>query len=215
MNSNLSKADLVEIADQLAEFIAGYTGFLSWAKGEVEPEEAPPNENQPWRAPFILFAGRGRVEIYRQVLSEHKFALDPYFIRFIEQTDEELEEWLADNYNRTADLLEEAHAFLVEAYRDGYRKKESGKIGWDFDDFIEERDLLEFFLIGVGDRFPMTDLSVDLFNIDCEIRERIAELGLENYEDEFFPGRIPWFPQRFWWHHRPENRVQHPDSLEA
>jgi hypothetical protein len=60
----------------------------------------------------------------------------------------------------------------------------------------------------------MTDLSIDLFNIDCEIRERIAELGLENFEDEYFPGRIPWFPHRFWWHHRPEQRIQHPDSLE-
>jgi hypothetical protein len=212
MKTDLSKEDLLEIADQLAEYAAGFSGFLSWAKDDVEPEDAPDQGDQPWRAPFILFAGRGRVEVYRRVLSENGFVIDPLSMRLIERTDAELEEWLKESYNRTADLLDEAHSFLVEAYRDGYRT--NGKLGWDFDDFLEERDLLEFFLIGVESHYTMTDLSIDLFNIDCEIRERIAELGLENFEDEYFPGRIPWFPHRFWWHHRPEQRIQHPDSLE-
>lgn len=215
MAANLTQEELVEIADSLAEYTAGYAGFLSWARGEIEPEETDELEDQPWRASFILFAGRGRVEVYRKILEEHDYKIDEYNAKFLEATDAEVEEWLKDTYNQTARHLEEAAEFLIEAYRRGYKTKGNGKLGWDFDDFLEERDILEFFLIGVGDRFPTTDFSMTLFNLDCEIREHIAELGLENYAEEYFPDRIPWFPQRFWWHHRPEDRIQHPDSLET
>ena len=87
--------------------------------------------------------------------------------------------------------------------------------GWSFDDFIDERDLLEFFLIGVGDHFPLLGFAGKIFEHDCRVRECIAELGLETYADEYFPNRIPWYPSRFWWHHPPEEQAVHPDGLET
>lgn len=215
MENRLTKSNLREIADQLAEYSAGYAGFLCWARGEIDVVDEEEGDDLPWRKPFLVFAGSGRVRLYQSILKKHRYEIEKYTKDSIEATNAELEEWLKETYNEVAGLLEQAYPFLVDAYECSYRGSEGGDLGWDFDDFMEERDLLEFFLIGVGDTFPTTELSVGLFEHDCMVRERIAELGLENYEDEFFPGRVSWYPPRFWWHHRPEERTPHPDSLEA
>jgi hypothetical protein len=217
MENELTKSNLREIADRLAEHTAGYTGFLCWARGEIEvaDEEDGEDKDLAWRKPFLVFAGRGRVRVYQSILGEHRYEIEKYTKQSIEAADAEREEWLKEVYNEVAELLERAYPFLVDAYKRNYRGPEGGDLGWDFDDFMEERDLLEFFLIGVGDEFPTTELSVGLFEHDCLVRERIAELGLDNYQEEYFPGRVSWYPPRFWWHQRPEERTPHPDSLEA
>ena len=214
MEYKLTKSHLREIAEQLAEYSAGYAGFLSWARGEIEIEHVY-MEDLPWRKPFLVFSIRGKVSIYQSILRKHHYEIEKSTKKTIAVTEAKLEEWLKDTYNEVAEVLELSYPYLVEAYTICYGGLGDGDLGWTFDDFMEERDLLEFFLIGVGDIFPTTELSVRLFEQDCRVRERIAELGLENYEEEFFPERISWYPLRFWWHHRPEERIPHPDSLEA
>jgi len=214
MGQDLTKTDLREISDRLTEYVAGYTAFLSWAKGEVELDCPEEYEDLPWRIVFLLFAGRGRVEVYRRVLEEHRHQVEPYTLQTLRTTDSEVEEWREETYDEVADMLDQAFPYLLQTYRENYGGKGKKQLGWDYDDFLEERDLLEFLLIGLEDHFPTTDLATALFEHDCRVRERIAELGLENYEDQFFPGRISWYPARFWWHHRPEERIPHPDSLE-
>jgi hypothetical protein len=216
MPARLNEEELQEIAEQLAEYVAGYAGFMSWARGEIERVEAESDLSDfPWRAPFLLFAGKGRVQVYRHILRSHKFEIDPFTEKTIDATNEDLENWLEDTYNEVASDFEDAGRYLLQVYKSSYQGLEKNQGGWSFDDFIEERDLLEFFLIGAEDRFDLTELAVSLFEHDCKVRDHIAELGLEQYAEEYFPGRIGWYPPRFWWHHPPEERAPHPDSLES
>jgi hypothetical protein len=215
MKSQFTRTELKEIEEQLSEFAAGFSGFVSWARGEVVNEAAEGGQDLRWRAAFLAFAGKGRVETYRGVLEANRYEIDSFLSEMIKTTHQELDSWLNEAWNRVAADFEEAFPFLIEAYHKSYASKGKGMMGRNFDDFLDERDLLEFFVIGVGDVFPTTEFCAHLFEEDCKVREVIAELGLENFEEEFFPGRIPWYPPRFWWHHRPEDRFPHPDSLET
>ncbi len=108
---------------------------------------------------------------------------------------------MTQSWNEVARQFESAFPFLLSSFHNTYLKGTDTGLGWDFDDFIDERDLLEFFLIGIGDIIPTQKFAEQLRKQDGLIRERLVALGLEDYDTEFFPGRIAWFPERFWWHH--------------
>lgn len=207
MNSNrttpepLSQEELQRIDEQLAEYAAGYSGFLSWARGIVLEEDPQPGPDEPWRAAFLVFAGKGRVEVYQNILKANKYPTDPYTTTLLERTAQELDEWLTQSWNELVDLFEEAFPLILRSYHDTYLKGERTGLGWDFDDFLDERDLLEFFVIGAGDLLPVKEFSEKLVQHDHLIRQEVAQLGLEEYGAEFFPARIAWYPERFWWHH--------------
>ncbi len=201
MTHKLSHEELKHIDEQLAEFAVGYSGFLSWARGDILEEDPVPGPDEPWRAAFLVFAGKGRVEVYRDILRENHFATDPYTLDLLERTSQELEDWLTQSWNEVVRLFESAFPLLIRSYHDAYLKGNGMDLGWDFDDFLDERDLLEFFLIGIGDVMPIREFTEQLRSQDHMIRERVAVLGLEDYEADFFPGRIAWYPDRFWWHH--------------
>ena len=206
MRHKLTQEELKRIDEQLAEFAVGFSGFLSWARGDIFEEDPVAGPDEPWRAAFLVFAGKGRVEVYRNILNENHYKTDPYTLNLLERTSQELEAWLTQSWNEVARLFESAFPMLIRSYHDTYLKGKSEDLGWDFDDFLDERDLMEFFLIGIGDTFPTQVFSEQMSVQDQLIRERVAQLGLEDYEAEFFPGRIAWFPERFWWHHFiPEN----------
>lgn len=199
MTEKLSQEELQRIDEQLAEYTAGYSGFLSWARGDILEDDAPTGPEEPWRAAFLVFACKGRVELYYDTLKEHGFPADPFTLELLERTSQELDAWLTQSWNEVARLFESAFPFLVNSYHDTYLKGED--MGWDFDDFLDERDLIEFFLMGIGDIISTREFAEQIKKQDQLIRKRVAELGLEEYEAEFFPGRIAWYPERFWWHH--------------
>lgn len=201
MRTGLSPAELAEIAEKLDESAAGYSGFLSWARGEVEEIDTPLGEREPWRATLMVFAGRGRVEVLRALLKDHPQWVSPHTEALIRATDAELEEWLSEEWNRISEELEVALPILLAAYRGGYTPGDHPDIGWNFDDFLDERDLLEFLLAGLGDLFPVTEFREGLAEADREARAWILALHLESFREEFFPGRVEWYPSRFWWHH--------------
>lgn len=216
MKRTLETTTLREIEEKLTEYIVGYSGFLSWAMGEIEAVgDADVDESQAWKPAFLVLAGRGRVRTYLDVLHENARPMEASSKKVLARTDEELEIWLDQTWNEVAGQFDTAFPFILEQYRRTYASEKSTGLGWNFDDFMDERDMIEFFLVGAEDLFQVTEFAAQMFEEDCRVRERIAELGLENYESEFFPDRIPWYPPRFWWHHRPEDRVPHPDSLET
>jgi len=192
---------LKEIEDQFTEAVAGYCGFLSWAAGEIEEEGSEPGFDQPWRAAFLVFAGRGKVILFRQLLEENHSAIDPQTVAFIEDTDRDLDLWLEKCWNEVAGFFDEALPFLLSSYQAAFATRPEAHSGWDFDDFIDSRDILEFFFIGVGDLFPVASYAADLREKDRGVREAIDQLGLETFTEEFFPSRVAWYPERFWWHH--------------
>jgi len=207
--------DLVEIEGHLAEYAAACLEFVSWASEAVEPEGDEGLEF-PWYASFVALAGWGRVTVHRAILEDHSHTLNGLTKDLLRQAGEVVDLWLSESYNQVASYLDLACPFLLATYRNSYLVGAArSELGWSFDDFIEERDLLEFFLIGVGDHFPLSGFPGEILEHDCRVRERIAELGLEAYADEYFPNRVTWFPSRFWWHHPPEQRTVHPDGLEA
>lgn len=201
MMPGLTPEQRAEIAEKLDESAAGYSGFLSWARGEVEELGAPSEADLAWRATLMVFAGKGRVEVLREILEDHPDPISQPTEELIRATDTELDEWLSGEWNRVSEELEEALPLLLTAYRRAYTPGKQATIGWNFDDFLDERDLLEFLLIGLGDLFPVTEFREGLVAADREVREWIEALRLETLEEEFFPGRIEWLPRRFWWHH--------------
>jgi hypothetical protein len=201
MFEKLSQEQLKAIDEQLAEYAVGYSGFLSWARGDILEEDPYPGPDEPWRASFLVFAGKGRAEVYQNILTENQFPIDPYTLDLLEKTSEELDAWLNQSWNEVARQFESAFPFLLKSFHNTYLKAKDTGVGWDFDDFMDERDLLEFFLIGLGDILPIREFTQQIERQDVQIRQCITKLGLEDYETEFFPGRIAWYPERFWWHH--------------
>ena len=216
MESELSQSDLERIAEELEEYASGFGGFVGYLRGEGEPiDDDDMDEDLTWKPIFFLMAGAGRLAVYKKILKEHSYELDEFTGASINTAVEDAYEYVLENKKEIKEQIDEAFNYLLEAYRDGYISPDSQSIGWSFDDYLEERDLIEFFLLGVQEQFPTVDYAVTIFEEDCRVRERINELGLENYADEYFPGRLNWYPKRFWWHHRPEDRIQHPDGLES
>jgi len=215
MASELSQSDLERIAEDLEEYASGFGGFLSYLRGETDVVEVEDMDDLPWKPVFFLLAGSGRVNVYKQILREHSYEIDEFMGAAINSALEDAHEYILENKKEVLQQAEEAFDYLLEAYREGYVSPDRRTLGWNFDDFLEERDLIEFFLLGLEDEFASPQYAVRIFEEDCLVRERINELGLENYEEEYFPGRLHWYPKRFWWHHRPEDRIPHPDGLES
>ncbi|MCA9447107.1 MAG: hypothetical protein KC931_08320 [Candidatus Omnitrophica bacterium] len=216
MASKLSKSDLKRIAEELEEYASGYGGFINYLRGETDAiEEEEMEEDLPWKPVFFLMAGAGRLKVYKRILKDHSYELDEYTGASVNSAIEDAYEYVLENKKEIKKQVGEAFEYLLDAYQEGYVSTNNQSLGWSFDDFLEERDLIEFFLLGVEEQFPVVDYAVEVFEEDCKVRERINELGLENYADEYFPGRLHWYPKRFWWHHRPEERTPHPDGLES
>jgi hypothetical protein len=173
----------------------------------VEEEEAEdegacqPEFNQPWKAPFLVFACKGRVEIYRNYLEQRHYPIDPQTLKLIEIANQGLEAWLSQSWNQVVDLFEKALPTLLKQFHACYLPHTNADVGWSFDEFLEERDLVEFFLVGVGDLVPLGHFRQKLIRGDTLIRNRIHTLGLEEFSECFFTDRISWYPERFWWHH--------------
>ncbi len=215
MASELSQSDLERIAEDLQEYASGFGGFLSYLRGETEAIDEEEAEDFPWKPVFFLLAGSGRVNVYKKILKDHSFEIDDYSGASINSALEDAYEYVLENKEEIETQAAEAFEYLLQAYREGFVAPDRLTLGWNFDDFLEERDLIEFFLLGLEAQIPSVNYSMALFEEDCNVRERINELGLENYEEEYFPGRLHWYPKRFWWHHRPEDRIPHPDGLES
>lgn len=215
MSHPLSPSELEGIALQLEEFANGFSGYLGYLRGENEEMADEDFGDLPWKPIFFLLAGAGRVQVYKRILREHGYVIDDYTGAAIAAALEDAREYVLENKKKVKRQVDEAFDYLIQAYRDGYLVEDKKSIGWSFDDFLEERDLIEFFLLGVEEQFSAAKYAMTLFEEDCIVRERINELGLENYAEEYFPGRLGWYPKRFWWHHRPENRIPHPDGLES
>lgn len=215
MAKELSQSDLERIADELEEYASGFGGFLSYLRGESEEIQDEDLEELPWKPIFFLLAGSGRVGVYKKILQDHSFEIDEYTGASINSALEDAREYVLENKEEIGSQVKQAFEYLIQSYREGYVSPDKQNLGWNFDDFLEERDLIEFFLMGVQEQFSSTQYAMTLFEEDCLVRERINELGLENFEEEYFPGRLSWFPKRFWWHHRPESRIPHPDGLES
>jgi hypothetical protein len=194
------------INDQLIEFIAGYAGFLSVAKGEVEiePEDEEDAESLVFHGHMLLFASKGRVVLYREFLKKSGYKIDSNVLQFIEMIDSEVDTWLGECFNQVGEIFDEWLPWLLEAYEADYLQPSEGNnpdLGWNFDDFVEERDLIEFFILGIPDSFAISDFKAKLTTLDSLIKKYIKQLNLGEYSDAFFPDRVAWYPPSFWWHH--------------
>jgi hypothetical protein len=195
-----------ELPDELAESVEEYKRTLYWATDRSHILTVDSDE-LGWGHIVLLVGLRGKIDLTIQLILDNDLLFDEGIVNNYESFVSDWRKYIDDFFPEVETVLKRQYEkSVLERYSTAYRCREILKEPNDLDYFRDERDTIEFFLIGVEVEWPNHKFRDAISKIDKEMKAFILEEALPKIKSEFPADildleNIDWLPTEFWWRH--------------